>query len=998
MTQAKNQPIPEINSLQNIIVKGARAHNLANIDVVIPKNKLVVFSGLSGSGKSSLAFDTLYAEGQRRYVESLSSYARQFLGIMNKPDVDNIEGLSPAISIDQKTTSHNPRSTVGTITEIYDYLRLLYARVGHPHCPECGEEISTQSIDQIINHVINLLESNLQAKPISRAIIFSPIIRQKKGEFSALFKNLQKKGYQKVRLDGQIYNLNEHLELIKTNKHNIEVLIDRLTLSKVQLKDSESLKTLKSRLNSSLEEALKLADGLVIVSEVLDESFDFPEKPQKFLDHLFSEKLACSNCGISIKDLEPRLFSFNAPDGACEHCNGLGSILKIDQEKIIAPSLSLSEGAVIPFARVLSTDSWWSKLIKAVVEGTGHDYRKTAFGDLSQEAQDILLYGSDQVYEVVGENRFGKITVNHHQFEGFINNLERRYKETDSDFMRREIEQYMVKMICPVCHGARLNKKALSVYIDHKNIADFANLTILEGLKFVEKLNTEEILNKKEKIIASSILKEITARLNFLSSVGLNYLTLSREAGTLAGGEAQRIRLASQIGTGLSGVLYILDEPTIGLHQRDNHKLIETLKSLRDKGNSVVVVEHDRDVLLAADQIIDFGPLAGKQGGRVVFSGQAQEILSNKDSLTGQYLARIKDIKRKTKKSPSLLDENADYNNEREAIIIRGAKHHNLKSIDVNFPLHTLTCITGISGSGKSTLLHDTLYQHLSSHLGKKSHESSGELDQIMIPETVRRVSLIDQRPIGRTPRSNPATYTKVFDYIRQIFANTKDAKIRGYNIGRFSFNVKGGRCETCKGDGQLKIEMQFLPDVYVTCDVCHGKRYNNETLEVRYKDKNIAEILDMTIDEAYEFFTMPILRRKLKTLLDVGLGYLQLGQSAPTLSGGEAQRVKLAKELSIQSHDHTVYLLDEPTTGLHFHDVQKLLNVLTALVEQGNTVIVIEHNLDVIKNADYIIDLGPEGGEYGGEIVAMGNPQMIARNKNSFTGYYLDQEFKLKK
>lgn len=984
--------------LQHITVTGAREHNLKNITLEIPKNQLVVFTGLSGSGKSSLAFDTLYAEGQRRYVESLSSYARQFLGIMQKPDVDQIEGLSPAISIDQKTTSHNPRSTVGTITEIYDYLRLLFARIGHPHCPQCGKEVSTQSIDQIIAHIFEEIEQHINGQPV-RLMILSPVVKQRKGEFQALFTSLQKKGYQRIRIDGSFYDLDDDFSLIKTNKHNIDVLLDRIVISQKQLYDDQERKTIRSRLVQSVEEALKLADGFTIVSFVKDESLNFPDNPQDYIDKLFSEKKACSDCGISIPEIEPRLFSFNSPQGACPECNGLGSLLKIDVDTMIAPSLSLSEGAVIPFARMMGNDTWWSRLVKQVVAETGYDFRKTPWEKMDPETQQQLLHGSKKVYRVTGENRFGKETVIHQQFEGFVTNLERRYGETDSDYIRKEIEQFMHRQICPMCKGDRLKDEALSVFIDEKTIAEVTKLPINKTLSWIRALKKNEttVLNKKEKLIAESILNEIESRLQFLSSVGLNYLTLSREASTLAGGEAQRIRLASQIGTGLTGVLYILDEPTIGLHQRDNHQLIETLKELQQKGNTVIVVEHDRDLMLAADHIIDFGPRAGKQGGRVVAQGTAQEIIANKNSLTGKYLARKKEVTRQkqtTSNQPHIVTDDQVGSRSQQNIRIFGASHHNLQNIDVDFPLHKLVCITGISGSGKSTLLHDTLYAHLAKKLGKSHNVIAGSIDQIVVPDDVKRISLIDQSPIGKTPRSNPATYTKIFDYVRKLFANTRDAQIRGYKSGRFSFNVKGGRCEACQGDGQLKIEMQFLPDVYVTCDVCQGQRYNEETLEVLYKGKNIAQVLAMTVDEAAEFFkSHSTLSKKLETLKAVGLGYINLGQPAPTLSGGEAQRVKLARELSTRTLEHVVYLLDEPTTGLHFEDVQNLLQVLTQLVDQNNTVILIEHNLDIIKNADWIIDLGPEGGENGGQIVATGTPTEIAHHPQSHTGFYLKQE-----
>ncbi len=984
----------------HITVRGAREHNLKNISLEIPKNQLVVFTGLSGSGKSSLAFDTLYAEGQRRYVESLSSYARQFLGVMSKPDVDQIDGLSPAISIDQKTTSHNPRSTVGTITEIYDYLRLLFARVGHPHCPNCGREIATQTIDQIVGHVFAELDSRAASQP-ARVMLLSPVVRDRKGEFYALLENLQKQGYSRVRIDRHMYNLGDSITLIKTNRHTIEVVIDRFTVSKQQLNNPTERAILRSRFSQSVESALKLADGFVATSFVMDDSFDFPSNPKIMEDRLFSEKLACSYCGISINELEPRLFSFNAPQGACETCHGLGSLLKIDVSRLIAPSLSLSEGAIIPFARTLSNDTWWARLVQTVIETAGYDFRKTAWEKFDEKTQHILLYGSDQLFTVHGENRFGRETAIEEKFEGFVNNLERRYSETDSEFIRKEIEQFMQRETCPSCQGARLRPEALSVHVDGKTIAEACAWPINQTLAWTTTLSQPEILSTKEATIAKPILKEIQARLSFLSSVGLNYLSLSREASTLAGGEAQRIRLASQIGTGLTGVLYILDEPTIGLHQRDNHQLIETLKSLRDRGNSVIVVEHDRDVMLAANHVVDFGPKAGKSGGEVVAEGTPAELMANKNSLTGHYLSRKKDVLRegtKTSKSKRIIvDPDAPAvvtPTQQPQISISGATHHNLKQLDVSFPLNTLTAITGISGSGKSTLLHETLYYNLARSLGRSIDQKPGAIERISVPDMVKRVTLIDQSPIGKTPRSNPATYTKIFDYIRTIFANTQDAKMRGFNAGRFSFNVKGGRCEACQGDGQIKIEMQFLPDVYVTCDVCQGKRYNEETLQVQYKGKTIADVLHLPIDEAIGFFeNHSTLRSKLKTLQEVGLGYVELGQPAPTLSGGEAQRVKLAKELSGRSSEHVVYLLDEPTTGLHFADVQKLLDVLHQLVAHNNTVIVIEHNLDIIKNADWIIDLGPEGGDAGGQVVATGTPAFVARQPGSFTGHYLADE-----
>lgn len=987
------------NALDHIIIKGAREHNLRNISLNIPKNKLIVFTGLSGSGKSSLAFDTLYAEGQRRYVESLSSYARQFLGLMQKPDVDHIEGLSPAISIDQKTTSHNPRSTVGTITEVYDYLRLLFARIGRPHCPQCNREVAPQSIDQILTQAWNIASDHqleFVGQP-TRLQVLAPVVSGRKGEFVELFDNLRQKGFKRVRVDQDFFRLDEQFELLKNNKHTISVVIDRLVIEAQAFKNQNKGKTIRQRLTQSIEEALKLADGMVIVSLIKDEQPNFPEKPKNYTDTLFSEKRACSHCQISLPEIEPRLFSFNSPHGACPQCNGLGLLLKADPEKMIAPSLSLSEGAVIPFAKALDQDSWWARLVQTVLSQTDYDFRRTAFDDMDTKTQDLLLKGDSKIYTVTGQNRFGQLTSIKEKFVGFLEELEQRYQSTDSEHIRRDLERYMKRQVCPECQGTRLKPEALGVQVLGLDIAAVSQLTIDQAWQWTKKLKTTDKLTPKEQTIGQLIINEVASRLEFLNAVGLDYLTLSREAATLAGGEAQRIRLASQIGTGLTGVLYILDEPTIGLHQRDNQRLIATLTNLRDKGNSVVVVEHDRDVIQAADQVVDFGPGGGQQGGRVIVQGSPQEIKKCTQSLTGRYLARKKEVGalKKIKAERHLVDEtDIDDLPTKESIRIAGAKAHNLKHLDVDFPLNTLTCLTGVSGSGKSTLLHHTLYLHLLKQSGKTISQAPGPIDSLMVPDIVRQVRLIDQSPIGKTPRSNPATYTKVFDYIRQIFANTKDAKLRGFGKGRFSFNVKGGRCETCQGDGQIKIEMQFLPDVYVSCDVCDGSRYNRETLEVFYQGKNIADVLALTIDEAHNLFKHHgTLATKLKTLKEVGLGYLKLGQPAPTLSGGEAQRIKLARELSTRFFDHTVYLLDEPTTGLHFADVQKLLTVLKKLVAKNNTVIVIEHNLDVVKNADWIIDLGPEGGEKGGQVVAQGPPRKLADRSKTFTEQYLKKE-----
>ena len=970
-----------------IRVKGVREHNLKNIDVDIPKDKLVVVTGLSGSGKSSFAFDTLYAEGQRRYVESLSSYARQFLGMMQKPQVESITGLSPAISIDQKTTSHNPRSTVGTITEVYDYLRLLFARAGRPHDPETGEEVMPFSLDQIIQELFEQLEEKTQTGLV-RFMLMAPVIRDRKGEFQSLFSNLKQKGYSYARIDGEVYDLRDDIALFKNNKHTIEAIIDRIVVSKEILKDEKLRRELRSRLSTDIEQALELSTGWVNLAFVNDAGLDFPEKPKQLEVQEFTEKRVYPSTGQPVPDIEPRLFSFNTPHGACPTCNGLGNILAVDQDRILAPSLTLPEGAVIPFARMLENDTWFSRLVRSILQTHGYDWR-TPWNELPQDVQQRLLFGSDQVYTVIGENRFGHVTSIDESFEGFIPNLERRYRESSSDYVRSEIERFMIKQDCPTCHGRRLKPESLAVTVDGFSIMDVTDLSIEDSLAWIKELQInapKHGLLERERAVFEPISKEILSRLQFLESVGLGYLTLSREANTLAGGEAQRIRLASQIGTGLSGVLYVLDEPTIGLHQRDNHRLIETLRHLRDLGNTVVVVEHDRDVMESSDLIFDFGPQAGVLGGGVVASGTAEEIRNNKKSLTGQYLSRKKDI--------WLSDRQLKIDQRNKYISIYGAKEHNLKNIDVRFPLHQMVCITGLSGSGKSTLLHDTLHQNLLALMDRVTQEKPGAIERLTGVNEIKRLSLIDQSPIGRTPRSNPATYTKVFDLIRELFAATQDAKERGYKPGRFSFNVKGGRCQACNGDGQVKIEMQFLPDVYVNCEVCNGTRYNQETLEVRYREKNIAEVLDMSIDDAYTFFTnAKRIQEKLKTLVDVGLGYIKLGQPAPTLSGGEAQRVKLAKELSTNTTQHTLYLLDEPTTGLHFEDVRKLLIVLDKLIEQGNSVIMIEHNLDVIKNADWIIDLGPDGGEGGGEIVAEGTPADIAKHPKSLTGQYLKEE-----
>lgn len=963
-----------------IKVRGARQHNLKNISIDIPKNKLVVFTGVSGSGKSSLAFDTIYAEGQRRYVESLSSYARQFLGIMDKPDMDSIDGLSPAISIDQKSTSHNPRSTVGTVTEIYDYLRLLFARIGHPHCPKCGREIERQSADQIVDQILLTISTTSQLVGMAQAryLILAPVVRDRKGEFSGLFDNLRAKGYTKVRIDGRIFDIFEKLLLLKNNKHTIEVVIDRLSLDKKIVKDPVALGNIKTRLTDSIEQALGLADGLVVIAKVLDASLTFLEKPLEFEDQLFSQRFACPVCNLSIPEIEPRIFSFNSPHGACPTCTGIGSLLKVDPKLVFNPSLTISEGGILPFAKMFFNDTWFSRVVMTAAETHGINIR-IPIGRLPKEQIDILLYGTgEQEYKVRGTNRFGHSTQIFETYPGISTELERKFGQSESEWVRGEIEKFMRTEICPSCNGNRLKNDVLGITITGKSIADITNLPINEAHVWSVQLLAE--VSDREKIIGTSILKEITARLNFLSSVGLDYLTLSRSAVSLAGGEAQRIRLASQIGSGLSGVLYVLDEPSIGLHQRDNRKLITTLKSLRELGNTVIVVEHDREVMEESDWIFDFGPGAGEKGGKIIFSGTVLQLKTHPNSQTGKYL-----------KNPHLISVKNSSHVSNHTLTLAGASQNNLKSIDVDFPLGKFICVTGLSGTGKSTLIVETLYPALVQQLNSYSKERPGKFTGLTGIEHIDKAILVDQSPIGRTPKSNPATYTGIFTFVRDLFSELPDAKIRGYRPGRFSFNVRGGRCEACEGEGQIKIEMQFLSDVFVTCEVCNGKRYNAETLEVRFKGKNIAEVLQMTVGEAQDFFVhIPSLSDKLKTLTNVGLDYIHLGQPAPTLSGGEAQRVKLATELSKRQTGKTIYILDEPTTGLHFADIQKLLEVLQKLVDKGNTVIVIEHNLDVIKNADHIIDLGPEGGNGGGEIVATGTPQQIAQVKASYTGQFL--------
>lgn len=930
-----------------IIIQGARAHNLKNIDVEIPRDKLVVMTGLSGSGKSSLAFDTVYAEGQRRYVESLSAYARQFLGQMDKPDVDLIEGLSPAISIDQKTTSRNPRSTVGTVTEIHDYLRLLYARVGHPICPNHGIEITSQTIEQMVERVLEYPEK-------TRLQVMAPIVSGKKGTHKKTLEEVKKQGYIRIRVDGEIYDINDEITIEKNKKHSIEIIVDRIVIKE----------GIQSRLYDSLESALRLADGYAVV-DVMGEK-----------ELLFSEHYACPYCGFTVGELEPRMFSFNSPFGACPTCDGLGTKLEVDVETVIPDmSLSLKDGAIVPWRPISS--QYYPQMLESACEEFGIDMTKP-FEKLSKEEQNIILNGSgEQEFFFKYQNDFGMTRETWMRFEGILPNVERRYRETNSDFTREQMAQYMTDLPCPTCHGYRLKEEARAVKIAGKHLGEISNYSVTEGLAFFEALS----LSEKESQIAAPILKEVRSRLGFLNNVGLNYLTLSRAAGTLSGGEAQRIRLATQIGSRLTGVLYILDEPSIGLHQRDNDRLVETLQNMRDIGNTLIVVEHDEDTMMAADYLIDIGPGAGEHGGQIVAAGTPKEVAQDKNSITGQYLSGKKFIPVPTSRR--------DGNGNKLEII--GAKANNLKNVNAEIPLGTFTCVTGVSGSGKSSLVNEVLRKALSRKLNRASAKP-GAHKELKGTEHLEKIIDIDQSPIGRTPRSNPATYTGAFDDIRDLFASTNEAKVRGYKKGRFSFNVKGGRCEACKGDGIIKIEMHFLPDVYVPCEVCGGKRYNGETLDIRYKGKNIAEVLEMTVEEGLDFFkNQPKIARKLQTIVDVGLGYIRLGQPATTLSGGEAQRVKLASELHKRSNGKSFYILDEPTTGLHADDISRLLKVLQRLVDDnGDTVLVIEHNLDVIKQADYLIDLGPEGGDGGGQIIATGTPEKVARSKKSYTGQYL--------
>lgn len=956
--------------IDKIKVIGAREHNLQNITLEIPKNKLVVFTGVSGSGKSSMAFDTIYAEGQRRYVESLSSYARQFLGLMGKPDVDSIEGLSPSISIDQKSVSHNPRSTVGTITEIYDYLRLLYARIGHPFCPNCGTEIAKLSVDEITNNALKLMSNKTGSDKVKPHLfqIISPIVRNRKGEFSDLLDNLRAKGYEKIIIDTKEHSLEKDLLLIKTNKHTIEVIIDTISITHKDLKSDVFVANIRSRLFNALEQSLNLSDGLAIINEVALNT-----------RQLYSEKFSCPMCGFSLPEIEPRMFSFNSPLGACEKCKGLGFLSKINPERVINRKLSIDEGGILPYSKVFFKITWFSRILIAFLTDVGISSKKP-LGELTEPQLKLLLYGNKKMYRVEGKNRFGEDTSIVETFDGIITELEKKYYESESDFTMYEIGRYMEEQTCDTCSGKRLRRDVLSIKINNLNIFEMGELAIQNLFDLIEKM--ENKLSKYEIEVSKEIIKEVKSRLRFLDNVGLTYLTLNRSSATLSGGESQRIRLASQIGSGLTGVLYVLDEPSIGLHSKDVAALIKSLANLRDIGNSLIVVEHDPETIEKADYIVDFGPYAGKQGGKVIFHGTYSQLKKDTKSLTSTYLFGRK---RTTRKKTIASDSSDTF------ITLTGATQFNLKNITARFPLGKLICVTGVSGSGKSTLVVETLYKALVYNIEGRNPGIIGHYDKFDGYQYLDKVYLVDQSPIGRTPRSNPATYVGLFDYIRDIYADTNDSKVRGYKKGRFSFNVKGGRCEKCIGAGTLKIEMQFLPDVYVKCDVCNGMRYNSETLEVRFKGKNIYDVLNMTVDEAADFFkSHHMIYTRLKTLQEVGLGYIELGQPAPTLSGGEAQRVKLGHELSKKETGRTLYILDEPTTGLHLYDIEKLLHALYQLVSKGNTVVIIEHNMDVIMNCDYIIDIGPDGGDNGGKILYQGSIDGIMNVTNSHTGFYL--------
>jgi len=950
-----------------IRIKGAREHNLQNVSLDIPKNSIVVFTGVSGSGKSSMAFDTIYAEGQRRYVESLSSYARQFLGILGKPDADYIEGLSPAISIDQKSVSHNRRSTVGTTTEIYDYLRLLFARIGHPFCSNCGTEITKLTTDEMVKKMteqIMIHASSHKTRPF-RAFITSPVVRDRKGEFAGLFDNLRAKGYEKAIIDNREISLDDDLGLIKTNKHSIDPIIDSIAISYSQVKDDVFRSSIQSRLFNAIEQATNLSNGLVYL-RMDDEA------------HLFSENFSCPNCNIALSEIEPRMFSFNSPQGACEHCKGLGTVIRINPKIVFNSNLTIGEGGILPYKNILDKDTWFARLLSTFFEENNID-TTVKISELSEEQRQLILYGSEKTFAVHGLNRQGRPTTIYEKYQGLIPDLEQKHGESDSEFMRREIEKFMNEEVCEECEGKRLKKEVLHIKVRDKNIVDVCDMPIASALVFLsEAVGT---VSEYEKEVSRVIHQEIKERMQFLINVGLSYLTLNRGSRTLSGGESQRIRLASQIGSGLSGVIYVLDEPSIGLHPRDVAALIDSLKRLRDLGNTIIVVEHDTETILSADYIVDFGPKAGKFGGNIIFQGSLEEF-KKADTLTSQYLFREKTLDRK--ETPSTT-----YG----SLVIKGASQYNLKKVDASFPLGKMIGVTGVSGSGKSTLIIETLYKALLYNLEGKYEGTLGQYDMLDGYQYIDKVYLVDQSPIGRTPRSNPATYIGAFDHIRDIFAQSADAKMKGYSKGRFSFNVKGGRCEKCAGGGSIKVEMQFLPDMYITCDVCEGKRYNSETLDVRFKDKNIFDVLSMTVDEALTFFSAHRqLAHKLQSLKDIGLSYIELGRAAPTLSGGEAQRVKLAHELTKRDTGRTLYILDEPTTGLHMYDINKLLKALYMLVQKGNTVLIIEHNLDVIQNMDYIIDLGPDGGDKGGKIIASGSPEDIMKVKESYTGQYLQK------